>query len=323
VAKRASVILVNYNGMEHLDVCIPSVLKQSHPDFEVIFVDNGSDDGSLQYAREKFPGLKFIANDENLGYAGGINSGLAHATGDCIAPLNVDTEVAPNWLGSMVDFLEANPRAGAVTAKVLLFDRRDTINARGLNIHVTGLAFCRELHHKDDGASDPVRVPGISGCSYMISRQLLEAMGGAPDWCFLEYDDVIVSWLLQLMDRDVYCLPQATVFHKYSLKMFPQKFFRLEKNRHILLLSTLKPLTLLACLPVLLVVELMMLVYSLLRGRAYVKAGLAVPAALWRERHSIRQRREKYRKLRKISDWRLLRRLNWNLSWRQLLQITR
>lgn len=323
MAKRASVILVNHNGMSHLEACISSVLKQSYADFEVIFVDNNSSDGSLEYARGKFPGLTFVANHENLGYAGGINSGLTHATGDYIAPLNADTEVTPDWLRSMVDFLEANPRAGAVTANVLLFDRRDTVNVKGLNIHVTGLAFCRELYRKDNGATGPVKVAGISGCSYMIRRHLLEAMGGAPGWCFMEYDDVIVSWLLQLMDCEMYCLPEATVFHKYSLKMSPQKLFRLEKNRHILLLSTLKPLTLLAYLPVLLAIELMMMVYSLVRGRAYVKAKVAALTSLWRERHDIRQRREQYRTLRKISDWRLFRRLTWNLAWGQLLHITR
>ena len=316
-------ILVNHNGMSHLDACVSSVLKQSYADFEVIFVDNNSSDGSLEYARGKFPGLTFVANNENLGYAGGINSGLTRASGDYIAPLNVDTEVTTDWLGSMVSFLDANPPAGAVTPKILLFDRRDTINAKGLNIHITGLGFCRGLHRKDDGSLAPVKVAGVSGCSYLIRRHLLEAMGGAPGWCFMGNDDVIVSWLLRLMGYEVYCLPQSVIFHKYSLKMSPQKLFRYEKNRHILLLSTLKPLTLLACLPVLLAIELMMVVYSFVRGRSYVRAKFGALASLWPERGSIRQRREEYRSLRKISDFSLFRRLNWNLEWAQLLHIVR
>jgi GT2 family glycosyltransferase len=316
--KKASVILVNYNGLAHLDACIPSVLGQSYPSLEVIFVDNNSDDGSLEYAREKFPGLTFVANEENPGYAGGINSGLARASGDYIAPLNIDTEVAANWLSSMVSFLDANPQAGAVTPRILLFDRRDTVNARGLNIHVTGLGFCRELYRKDDDLPMAVKVAGISGCSYLIRRELLEEMGGAPGWCFMGNDDVIVSWLLRLMGHELYCLPESVVFHKYSLKMDPGKLYRLEKNRHILLLSTLNPVTLLAGLPVLLAMELMILVYSLVRGRAYVRAKFAALASLWRERDSIRQRREQYRPLRKVSDLSLLGKLNWNLDWAQL-----
>lgn len=318
MAKKVSVILVNYNGMLQLDVCISSVLKQSYTNFEVIFVDNNSSDGSLEYARSKFPNLTFIVNDKNLGYSGGINSGLAYATGDYIAPLNADTEVAPNWLGAMVAFLDENPQAGAVTPKILLFDDRTKINTLGLNIHVTGLSFCRGLGKEDNNSVIPENVPAVSGCSYLIKRQLLEQMGGAPEWCFMYYDDVVISWLLRLMGYEIYCLPESIVFHKYSLKMDPGKLFRLEKNRQILLLSTLKPLTLLACLPILLAIELMIIVYTLAKGRAYIKAELNALASLWRERSNIKQRRDQYRPLRKISDLTLLRRLNWNLASAQL-----
>jgi len=320
VAKKASVILVNYNGMAHIDTCISSVLKQSYTDFEVIFVDNNSSDGSLEYAQNKFPGLTFVVNDRNLGYAGGINSGLIYATGDYIAPLNIDTEVTPNWLGAMVAFLDENPRAGAVTPKVLLFNDRTKVNTLGLNVHITGLGFCRSLGKKDNSSIVPENVPGVSGCSYLIRRHLLEQMGGAPGWCFMANDDVIVSWLLRLMGYEVYCLPEAIVFHKYSLKMDPEKLFRLEKNRQTLLLSTLKPLTLLACLPVLLIVELMITVYSLARGGSYIRAKFAALASLWRERSSIKQRRAQYQLLRKISDFRLFKNLKLTLEWRQVFR---
>jgi len=320
MAKRASVILVNYNGMSHLDACISSVLKQNYKNFEVIFVDNNSSDGSLEYARNKFPNLKFVANDKNLGYAGGINAGLANATGDYIAPLNIDTEVAPNWLSAMVAFLDDNPQAGAVTPKVLLFDDRTKINALGLNIHITGLGFCRGLGEENNNSVIPERVPGVSGCSYLIRRKLLEQMGGAPAWCFMGNDDVIVSWLLRLMGYEIYCLPESIAFHKYNLKMDPEKLFRLERNRQILLLSTLKPLTLLACLPILLVIELMIIVYTLVKGRSYIKTKFSAFSSLWKERDGIKQKRVRYRQLRKASDFQLLKRLNMNLEWKQLFR---
>jgi GT2 family glycosyltransferase len=318
MSKKVSVILVNYNGMPHLDVCISSILKQSYTNFEIIFVDNNSGDGSLEYTQSKFPNLTFAANDHNLGYAGGINSGLARASGDYIAPLNIDTEVVPNWLRTMVAFLDENPQAGAVTPKVLLFDDRTKINALGLDIHITGLGFCRGLGQKDDNSLTPKNVPGVSGCSYLIRRRLLEQMGGAPGWCFMGNDDVIVSWLLRLMGYELYYLPESVVFHKYSLKMDPEKLFRLEKNRQTLLLSTLKPLTSLVCLPVFLAIELMIITYSLAKGGSYIRAKSRALASLWRERITIKQRRDQYQLLRKVSDFTLLRRLNWNLAWTQL-----
>ncbi len=318
MARKVSVLLVNYNGMPHLDTCISSVLKQTYPNFEVIFVDNNSEDGSLDYARSKFPNLKFVANNDNLGYAGGINAGLAHAAGDYIAPLNIDTEVAANWLSTMVAFLEENPEAGAVTPKILLYNDRTRINALGLNIHISGLGFCRGLGKQDRNSFTAEKVPGVSGCSYLIRRQLLEQMGGAPDWCFMGNDDVIVSWLLRLMGYEIYCLPESIVFHKYSLKMDSEKLFRLEKNRQILLLSTLKPMTLLICLPLFLVIELMIVAYSCFKGPSYAKAKLAASCALLRELGQVKQRRRQYQSLRKLSDLALLRKLSWHLAWSQL-----
>ena len=323
MAKRASVILVNYNGMPHLDACISSVLKQSYTNFEVIFVDNNSSDGSLEYARTKFPNLTFVANDKNLGYAGGINSGLPYATGDYIGPLNIDTEVAPTWLGSMVAFLDENPQVGAVTPKVLFFDDRTKINAMGLNIHITGLGFCRGLGKEDNISVLPENVPGVSGCSYLIRRQLLEQMGGAPGWCFMGNDDVIVSWFVNLMGYEIYCVPEAVVYHKYKLRMNPEKLYSLEKNRQALLLYSLKPSTLVACFPVFATVEVLIIGYSMLRGKAYLKAKLGALRSVVKDRKYIREKRAQVQKIRKISDLDLFRKLNWNLEWAQLLHIVR
>jgi len=318
MAKRASVILVNYNGMLHLDACISSILKQSYKNFEVIFVDNNSSDGSLEYAQKKFPNLTFVVNDKNLGYAGGINSGLTYATGDYIAPLNIDTEVEPNWLGTMVAFLDENPQTGAVTPKVLLFDDRTKVNTMGLNIHITGLGFCRGLGREDSISVLPENVPGVSGCSYLIRRQLLEQMGGAPGWCFMGNDDVIVSWLLRLMGYEIYCVPKAVVYHKYKLKMNPKKLYSLEKNRQALLLYSLRPSTIVVYLPIIVAVEVLIIGYALLRGKSYLKAKFGALRAVYRDRKYIREKRVQVRKIRKLSDFRLFKNLKLTLEWRQV-----
>ena len=323
MAKKVSVILVNYNSMPHLDTCISSVLHQTHPSFEIIFVDNNSSDGSLEYARRKFPQLIFVANNRNLGYAGGINAGLVHATGEYIAPLNIDTEVSPNLLAVMVSFLDENPHAGVVTPKILLFDDRSKINTMGSNIHVTGLGFCRGLNKLDDHSTSPQKVSGVSGCSYLIRREIFEKMGGAPEENFMGNDDVVVSWLVNLMDYEIYCLPEAVVYHKYTLKMNPEKFFQLEKNRYLLLLYSLKPLTFVVLAPVFVFTEFLIFGYSLLKGRRYIQAKFKAYGAVWQSRKYIGERRTEVQKLRRISDFQLLKRLKWNLEWGQLLHISR
>ncbi len=323
MAKKVSVILVNYNSMPHLDTCIPSVLNQNYPNFEIIFVDNNSSDGSLEYARRKFPQLVFIANDKNLGYAGGINAGLVHATGEYIAPLNIDTEVSPNLLSVMASFLDRNPRTGLVTPKILLFDDRSKINTMGSNIHVTGLGFCRGLNKPDDNSTSPQKVSGASGCSYLIRREIFEKMGGAPERNFMGNDDVVVSWLVNLMDYEIYCLPEAVVYHKYTLKMNSEKFFQLEKGRQTLLLYSLKPYTLIILSPILAITEALIITYSVIKGKGYIQAKWRAFKAICKDRSIIKERKRQVQVIRRISDFSLLGRLRWNLEWAQLFHISR
>jgi len=323
VTKKVSIILVNYNGMPHLDVCVPSVLSQTHSNFEVILVDNNSGDGSLEYARSKFPQLIFVAAKENLGYAGGINKGLSLATGEYIAPLNTDIEATPDWLNVMVNFLDSNPNVGVVTPKILLFDERRKVNTMGSNIHVSGIGFCRGLNKLDDTSIVPQKVSGVSGCSYLIRRELLERIGGVPETSFMGNDDVVLSWLVNMTGRDIYCVPEAVIYHKYKLRMNAEKFFQLEQSRHALLLYSLKPWTFILILPILVFTELLISVYCLMKGRSYVRAKLRAWLSVYKDRKFIRARRRQVQKLRRVSDLQLLKRLKWNLEWGQLLHISK
>jgi len=322
-SNRVSVIIVCHNGMGHIDGCIPSVLAQGYKDKEIIFVDNASCDGSLEYVKRNYPTVTVVSNDRNLGYAGGLNSGLKKASGRYIAPLNVDTEVAPDWLSCMMaSMTTVAARVGAVTPRIILYDKRAEVNTLGLNIHISGLGFCRGLgsanHHNHYGMEP---VSGISGCSYLIPRDVVNRMGGFPEWTFMGNDDVVVSWLLRLMGYEIYCIHKAVVYHKYTLTMNPEKLYYLERGREVLLMTTLKPWTMIIISPILCATEAMVFAYSLLKGKGYVAAKLRAWAYLWGERGKIRARRRQYQSLRQVSDWTLLRSLRWNLNWKQLLGI--
>ncbi len=320
---KVTVIIVNYNGMDYLDACLSSVLQQQFDDYEVILVDNASTDGSLEHVHQKYPSLIFIENKENTGYAGGINSGLAIAKGAYISPLNMDTEAEHGWLEELVAYIEGHPDTGAVCPKVLIRGHQPVINCTGLNIHFSGLGFCRQLHEPDNPNSRPQKVNGISGCSYLIRRDLFTQMGGAPAYCFMYNDDVVISWLLALMGYDIYCLPSSIIYHRYRLSMTPEKFFHLEKNRLYLILSTFKWPTLLVLSPLLLIIEAMVIAYSIVKGWPYPRSKFGAYLATFRERKDIGQLRRFYAGLRRISDFTLLRKLSWNLEWRQLFGIVR
>ena len=318
-----SIIIVNYNGITHLDACVSSVLSQTYQDYEVILVDNNSTDDSLNYARTQFPDLIFVESTENEGYGGGIRRGLEYASGRHIAPLNVDTQVATDWLSGMVRFLDENPMAGAITPKILLFDDRNRINALGINIHITGLSFCRKLYRKDNGLNEPQKVSGVSGCSYLIRRQILDRINEVVSEWPMTYDDVIISWLINLMGYEIYCIPEAVVYHKYSLQMNPHKFSLLERERHSFLLACLKPFTFFVYFPIFAAVEFLILTYSLLKGKRYIQSKAKAIAYVLRRSRDITKKRRKYEELREISDFELFRRLRLNLEWDQLLSIMR
>ncbi|MBU4223242.1 MAG: glycosyltransferase family 2 protein, partial [Euryarchaeota archaeon] len=89
-----SVIIVNYNGKQYLKNCLSSLSAQSYPAIEVIFVDNASSDGSVEYVRKEFPSVRIIESKKNLGFAKGNNLGIREARGELIATLNNDTEVS-------------------------------------------------------------------------------------------------------------------------------------------------------------------------------------------------------------------------------------
>jgi hypothetical protein len=269
-----------------------------------------------------FPDLLVVSNEKNLGYTGGINSGISRAKGKYLAPLNVDTEVQKNWLAAMVKFMDANPNAGAVTPKSLLYSDRGKVGVMGLNIHITGLGFVRGLNKQDsDSPREPFLVAGVSGCSYLIRREIVERMGGLNEDNFLYYDDVDLSWVVNLMGYKIYCVPQSVVYHEYQLKMTPQKMFWLERGRLNAILSYLKPLTPVALLPLLMITEALIIGYCLIRGPRFVWAKLRAWFSIASNMRSLLRRRRQVQKLRELSDFQLIRRFKLNYEWGQVLRI--
>ncbi len=321
---RVSVLVVNYNGMPYIESCLRSILRQDFANFEVILVDNKSSDGSLEQVRRMFPDLLVVANDKNLGYTGGINSGISHAKGRYFAPLNVDTEVEKNWLTTIVEFMDANPDVGAVTPKSLLYRDRAKVGVMGLNIHITGLGFVRGLNRQDrDLPKEPFQVAGVSGCSFLIRREIVELMGGLNEDNFMYYDDVDLSWVVSLMGYRICCVPRSVVYHEYELKMTPQKMFWLERGRLSALLCYLKPLTLVALMPLLMFTEALTIGYCVIRGPRYIWAKLRAWFSVASNMRSLLRRHRQIQRLRRLSDFELLKRFKLNYEWGQVLHILR
>jgi GT2 family glycosyltransferase len=322
-----SIVVVNYNGQEHLAECLAALTADSSVPAEVVVVDNASIDQSLAILgafQAQAPGLTVLSSAANLGYAGGVNLALPRLAGKYLAILNSDVIVVAGWLAPIVAWLDIHPETGLVNPLVLLDADPGTINSAGQNIHVTGLGFNRWLGHpRQRAGSAPVPVSGIHGSAFVIRREILERAGGWDAGGFLYHEDVELSWLLQLMGYDLYCLPAACVRHKYHLTMYPEKLYLLERNRVAMLLTHLRWRSWLLLAPWLLFTELLMWGYCGLRGLRFLRAKAASYLWLARQRPALRQNRRRIQALRRRTDADILRRLRWRYDWDQFLTLGR
>lgn len=324
-----SIIIVTYNSRAHLAECLESLCGLSPtPAHEILVLDNASTDDSAAIAETvaaQYPQVRAWRGDVNRGYAGGVNAALAHAQGQYIAVLNPDMRVRPDWLTPLVAFLELHLTVGAVNPLVVLQDDETRVNAAGQNVHVTGLGFNRGLGQpraRFAGAA-PTRVSGLQGGAVIIRRALLNQMGGWDERGFMYHEDVALSWLLQLMGYEMYCVPESVVSHAYHLSMYPEKLFLLERNRWAMLTTHLESLTLLWLTPFLLLTEMLMWGYCLMRGPAFLRAKAKSYIWVSQQQAVLAKRRAEVRALRQRSDWEVLKGLAWNYAWDQFITLGR
>ena len=156
-------VVLNWNGVEHLKYCIPSLLKTDYSNYHILLVDNNSKDGSVEFVRKNYPEIEILANSQNLGWAGGNNTGIIKgikAKADYIILLNNDILINPSWIKFAVETCEADKKIGMLgfdvygageKVPVQVFEKarsrfkklvvEDTKNIRGLALFVKKEVF--------------------------------------------------------------------------------------------------------------------------------------------------------------------------------------
>ncbi len=316
-----TVIVVAYRDRETLPGCV-TALASDPAASRIVVVDNGSSDGTTEIfgdLREMDPRIETIHSEQNTGYAGGVDGILPTVSTKYIAVLNADCVPSPGWLGPQVRHLDEHPDVAATCPTVTL-SGTNTLNAAGLDIHVTGLGFNRLLHRSiGDAGRVPVEVPGVQGTAFLIRRSVLNAMGGWYSGGFLYHEDVELSWTIRLMGYGISYVPSPPVEHRYELTMSPEKLFLLERNRWEMLLANTRPATRLALAPLLAWTELMMWTYCATRGRAMLGAKRASYASIRERRPIVEQRRTAVARVRRVSDRAVFAGLRWNYTWDQFV----
>lgn len=174
---KASVVIPVWNGMRHLRHCLDAILQQDFDDYEIIVVDNASQDGSADFIESNFPQARLIRNPVNLGFAGGCNTGLRCANGEIIVLLNQDTQVQQGWLAALHAALQ-RADIGLVGCKILYADGRTLQHAGGWIQWPVGLAHHFGYREQDDGSWDlPRPVEYVTGAALALRRSMLETVG--------------------------------------------------------------------------------------------------------------------------------------------------
>jgi GT2 family glycosyltransferase len=313
----ASVIIVNYNGAAYLENCLESLQRGLPPECEIILVDNASTDGSLRLVQERFPRVRLLHSNHNLGFAGGNNFGAQLARGRYLVFLNPDTLVEPGWLEALLWPLEEDLQVGLTTARIVLMSDPATINTCGNQIHLSGLTLCRGAGTPRELWDAPAQVSAVSGAAFAIRRDLFVDIGGFDSDFFLYMEDTDLSWRARLAGYTCLYVPGAVVRHDYHLRFGPHKTFYQERNRYLMLLKNLRWSTLVLLAPSLLLAEVVTWGYVLSRQRDQWPDKLRAYAWIVRHWGQVLAKRRKTQALRARHDAELLTQHTHHLEYEQ------
>jgi GT2 family glycosyltransferase len=310
-----SVIVLNWNGKHFLEKCLTALRRQTFREFEAILVDNGSEDGSVEYVGEHFPEVSVLPLGRNLGFCAANNAGYERSRGELILLLNNDTEADPRWLEEMHRASREYPKAGSFASKMLFLDDRKRIDLCGFALSAAGLTSDLGRDEQDGPAwAEPRRVFGACAGAAAYRRSMLEDVGFLDDDFFMSYEDVDLSFRANLRGYECFFIPSAIVYHSLggTTKNYParQAFFS-QRNVEFVYLKNLPLSLMLRSLPQRLVYELGGAAYFFKMGvgSAFLKAKVdtvrQLPAVL-RKRKEIQSRRIiTNRQLRSLmrNDW--------------------
>jgi len=233
---RTSVIILSWNGRQYLGSCLNAILKQSQGAHEILLVDNGSIDGSVEFVITYYPTIRVIQNHANLGVAGGWNVGLKETTGDIVVFVNQDVIVRPDWLFQLNSVFMETPEAGVIGCKLLYPDEKTIQHAGGKILYPLAITKHYGSKEIDIGQYDALReVDYVTGAAFGIRRDTLCHIGLFDDRFFpAYYEDVDICVRARQFGYKVLYSPNPVAVHYESTslgKHSEQYYFHYHQNR--------------------------------------------------------------------------------------------
>lgn len=223
---KTSVIIPNWNGLELLKVCLPSIKKQTLKNFEVIIVDNGSTDGSREYIKKNFPEFRVIPLEKNYGFSPAVNIGISKSNSKYIVLINNDTKVDKDCLKYLVRSADKYQDVAMVAAKMLQYHNPLLIDSAGDYIDTVGHANNLGQGEKDgEKFNKPDYLFLATGGGSLFKKDILKKVGYFDDDYFAYMEDVDLCLRIQLIGFKGWYEPKAKIYHIHKATSSRNKAF--------------------------------------------------------------------------------------------------
>ncbi len=269
-----TVIIANWNGQAYLPACLEALSTQTYTDFEVLLVDNGSTDGSVDTLPVDWPGIRLVRLECNQGFAAANNHGAKLASGEWLAFLNNDAYPEPGWLAALVAATQEYPTSSVFASHILLVEPPDLLDSSGDIYHISGNAWHRGYHQPAQQFTPPAgEVFSACAAAALYRKADFLAWGGFDENYFAYMEDIDLGFRLRLMDLHTHYVPEAVVRHVGSATAGTESRFtvyHVHRNLVWCYVTNMPGGTVWLYLPIHLLTALIFLVY-------YIKHGLGKP----------------------------------------------
>ncbi len=249
-APKFSIIIVTWNGLDHLKTFLPSVVKHSPNNSEILIADNHSTDGTGEWLINHYPRCRHIYLDDNYGYCGGNNRAAAQAKGEILLFLNNDVEVTPDWLTPLQKLFDSNPDIGAIQPKLRDYSNRtrfEYAGAAGGLLDYYGYPFCRgrifdTIEQDQQQYDQQTLIHWASGAALAVRSTLFRELEGFDEQFRFHMEEIDLCWRIRNRGHAVVFQPESTVYHLGGGSLTSgsyRKWFYNYRNNLIMLLKNL------------------------------------------------------------------------------------
>jgi GT2 family glycosyltransferase len=326
--KTVEVIVVCWNHRYFMERLFEGLKATDYPKelWRVHIVDNASTDGSVDTIRaciaslpSDFPPVKFTALDHNSGFAGGNNLVLRETQAEYAYLLNPDAAFEPETLRRAVEAAESHPNAAAVQSLLVLMQSPGLLNGVGNDIHFAGHGYCRGYKAPISSApKDITQITYASGSGCLLRMSAIRKIGDFDEALFAYHEDLEIGWRILLAGYDNILAPQSVLLHHYEFSRSVKKWYLMERNRAIVVLTMYRIPTIILLLPGLLAIEIATWLFAFKGGWAGEKA----KAVGWFFRPSslayLYRKRREMRKLRVRKDRDILSRFVYGIEHQEV-----